>query len=193
MIFDDIFTEEQISEIENTISSYNFPWFYQGPLTTPQKTRFVSNLYDTSCMGHVIFNYDEETDKKIISPYFDFISEKILSPIFEKLDFGRVEIWRIRCNLLLKQNIEPGTHTNIHIDNSDKIDRDNGLAIIYYVNDSDGPTLLFTPYGYIEKTIEPKRGRVVVFKIGQYHAASFPIKNERRMVVNINLKKLDPV
>jgi hypothetical protein len=69
---------------------------------------------------------------------------------------------------------------------------------VYYVNDSDGPTVLFketindtSPDEIksgkitVDQSIEPKKGRVIIFNGDIYHAVGKP-KNDLRCVINYN-------
>ena len=67
-------------------------------------------------------------------------------------------------------------------------------TLIYYVNDSDGDTLIFKERYYgkadysaktIEKTITPKANRAVIFDGLKYHTGSVPTKNNR-IIINMN-------
>ena len=76
------------------------------------------------------------------------------------------------------------------------------LVFLYYVNDSDGDTIIldklyneghpiFLDKDYdfsndIVEKVSPKKGRVVVFNGFQYHAAGIP-QSEPRCVLNFNL------
>ena len=73
----------------------------------------------------------------------------------------------------------------------------NHKSVVYYVNDSDGDTILFNEIAYngdplintnkktLIQRVTPKQGRAVMFDSNRYHAGSFPSKNIR-IVLNIN-------
>ena len=58
-------------------------------------------------------------------------------------------------------------------------------TMLYYVNDSDGPTKIFSGEKII-KEINPKKGRAVFFSGDTYHASSSPKKHSNRVVINYN-------
>ena len=59
-------------------------------------------------------------------------------------------------------------------------------VVIYYVNDADGPTVFFNKAGNIIKSVEPKKGRVVIFDGEILHGGGIP-KNGPRCLVNFDL------
>ena len=77
---------------------------------------------------------------------------------------------------------------------------EGGFTAIYYINDSDGDTVIFN-----EKTMEPflnyeelsikkrvknKRGRFVMFNQDYLHAGMLPVNSDYRVVINFNFKVL---
>jgi hypothetical protein len=66
------------------------------------------------------------------------------------------------------------------------------MTAIYYVNDTDGDTVIFNEeYGHQgqlteKKRISPKQGRLVVFNGRLMHAGNYPTKNNPRIITNIN-------
>ena len=96
-----------------------------------------------------------------------------------------IDIIRAKFNLL--QNIRVDEPHWPHIDTID----DTTKVCIYYVNDSDGDTLIFNntyPNANNLEVIEritPKQGKAIFFNSDQYHASSSPIKNEYRIVLNV--------
>jgi hypothetical protein len=68
-------------------------------------------------------------------------------------------------------------HTDLSIPHS---------ALIYYVNDSDGATVLFDDDKNIIQEVEPKRGRILLFNGSIYHGGGIP-KNSARCLVNFDI------
>ena len=59
--------------------------------------------------------------------------------------------------------------------------------MLYYVNNSDGPTQLYDEKGgKVVKEIEPKKGRAVILDGNIYHASSCPKNHANRVVINYN-------
>ena len=79
---------------------------------------------------------------------------------------------------------------------------DNGYAMVYYVHDADGETVLFDKrfkqafkhdpkylnhgaYDLKEITrVTPKKGRALLFHSNRFHASSNPQVAQRRVIIN---------
>jgi hypothetical protein len=94
---------------------------------------------------------------------------------------------RVKFNLLLKN--EFGDHYNQpHVDAEIKT-----YAMVYYLNDSDGDTVIFNEkfdinMRDIELTehtrIQPKKNRAVIFESDRFHASMNPAVSRDRFVLN---------
>ena len=60
------------------------------------------------------------------------------------------------------------------------------LAMLYYVTDSDGPTVFYDDHNNIIETVDPKKGTAVIFDGLIRHASSSPVEYRRRIVINYN-------
>jgi hypothetical protein len=88
-------------------------------------------------------------------------------------------------------------HLPAHVDLADPPDMDKVITCIYYVNDSDGDTVLFEPpdmttwnhRSMLKETdrVTPKKGKFAFFKGKTWHAGSPPIYTKSRCLININL------
>ena len=58
--------------------------------------------------------------------------------------------------------------------------------MIYYVNNSDGDTVIYDNKKLVR--VKPEAGKILMFDGSLYHASSRPTKNKLRKVVNINFK-----
>ena len=90
-------------------------------------------------------------------------------------------------NLLTRKETKHLYHTP-HVD----FDRPH-WTLIYYVNDSDGGTYFFKQkYNgtrqklEIDKVVEPRQGRFVLFDGLTYHTSSNPQYHDTRCVINFN-------
>lgn len=89
-------------------------------------------------------------------------------------------VTRVKANLLFpvfkNKNQSHPVHTDRHEPES--------LSMVYYLNDSDGPTRFFDEQGSVVKEIFPKKGSAVLFPSTVRHASSCPIDSSKRIVIN---------
>ena len=87
-------------------------------------------------------------------------------------------------------------HRDIILNNNNIKEIENMWAIIYYVNESDGDTIIYnekevfkdTSKYTIRQKISPKKGRMVFIKGDLFHSASNPSSQYlKRVVINYNL------
>jgi hypothetical protein len=135
----------------------------------------------------------EETDlfayKPDSNPKEEIISYQPLIYNIQELVNSRIYIERIKTNLMLpsvKKN--PFSYNRPHIDHP----LEYAKTLIYYVNDSDGDTVIFDKKYTgqdpgklnIVQRITPKAGTAVLFDSNVYHAGSTP-EVCRRSVINV--------
>jgi hypothetical protein len=190
-IYDDIFTDNEKDLVENFLTDNKFAWHLgTGPnfrtvLPEQLKADGNENTRETVLLAHVFYlEGKKNSDNSHLS---DFIMDRFL--FRTKHPFK--ELIRSKANLQLRSDLlDPTLHSTPHIDFED-----DHTVLLYYVNDTDGNTVLFdrtvgqpkTEYKIIEE-IEPRKGRFLVFNGKYYHAARYPISNELRINVNINFR-----
>lgn len=115
----------------------------------------------------------------LVFPISLFLEKEIQRPI--------KNILRIKANCLIRDGFEE-KYNPPHIDSADA---GNFWSLIYYVNDSDGDTIVFDksyPDSYLElKILErfaPKAGNALLIRSNQYHSSSNPIQSQRRIILN---------
>lgn len=189
-IYDGLLTKSEQKNIEDFFMDSKFEW-NMIPSTIDQSNREVildKNIYDDfPVFFHMFYK------QGVRSPMFDFV-DRILKKFADKTGIIIKELLRIRANLTVLSNAQPGHYTLPHWDTYDDQNRDlDFMVLIYYVLDSDGPTCIFQghPTYHLSKSIDPVQGRFILFK-NQRHAASFPLKNKLRIVINFNFKIFDP-
>ena len=65
------------------------------------------------------------------------------------------------------------------------------MVCLYYINDSDGDTILFNDNGEEIKRVSPKKGRIVFFDGSIPHCSSRPSKSSRA-IVNFDFVPFNP-
>ena len=157
--------------IENVFTSSSFPWCYGIGITLANTNDKNSGFY------HDIYNFNEINNHYHRSNYFD-ISLPIL------LQASNVEIKnliRIRAAMFIKNQNDVDHHLP-HKDHDFP-----HYTMIYYVNDSDGPTHIFQNEKIVEK-VEPIKGRCLLMDGNIYHASSCPKINKHRIIINFNFQ-----
>lgn len=105
----------------------------------------------------------------------------LFDPILSNID-AKFSIQRIKYNMLWRCK-ERGTRYN-----SPHTDAPAGhLSAVYYVNDSDGDTVILDGQG---SRITPKQGSLLVFPSDLMHASSNPVNSYERIVINFVLKPI---
>ena len=171
VVIDNVISLGYQEYVEN-IFGMNFSWFF-----TPRVSDDVSEDSNTG-FSHPIF------EDKTFSKHYD----ALLPIFFEALDkkergLKPEKLIRIRAGMFI-QNQNKHPHLP-HIDFPYK-----HTTMLYYVNDSDGPTTFYEKSEKSFKKIKqvtPKKGRFVLFDGNTYHSSTPPQKNHCRCVININV------
>jgi hypothetical protein len=91
-------------------------------------------------------------------------------------------ILRAKFNLVTN-SLETQERQPVHVDY-----KFNHKVFLYYVNDSDGDTILFDKNYKIVEKIKPEKGKFLIFDGDILHASSPPVKSKKRMIINLNIK-----
>lgn len=178
-----------------------FPWFllhrighpdHYGPGTTPKY--LDPNITDDVGFFHMAF------DGNTSSPYYDFFCT-ILEFFTEKTTIEVSKLLRIRLR-----------YTHRGKDHSAKkyaaphVDFYTGRpysTLVYYVNDSDGDTIIFDKIFNPQEEIydpviadplpelirvTPKKGSALFFNGHRFHAGNFPVNESSRIVINFDFE-----
>jgi len=188
-IIDDLLPETYSKEILDLFTDSKFPWFYNPNISYLDdnfNNRFTNNdsrLKDTDAFIHGFMVQGQKN-----SPYFDLI-RPVLYFLEQRTQINISNLIRIR-GVFVHKNPMFGDYINIpHVDISFPHN-----TLIYYVNDTDGDTVIFEEkyngdIDYSKKTIKqtitPKKNRAVLFNGMHYHTGSVP-KDNHRLVINFN-------
>ena len=192
-VIDDIVSSKQQTKIRDTFLGEQVKWKFSRDIAG-------GNYYPRPGFGHGLFHNGAPQ-----SAYFELtlpIIENSLKALYkntgEKADY-RIEKSRAFMQIPLR-NVSGPEYDNHHIDFIEP-----HLAILYYVCDADGDTVLFEnlyhptgnkippePSELKEKVrVKPKMGRVVIFDGFHWHTATQPKEAEVRCVINSNAVLLD--
>lgn len=186
-IIDDVIPKKYQDEIEKILlKTQSCPWYLVQDISyQTSDAEFKQITKQFTAFSHVFKNHQGPQSK-----IYDFLTPLVYQAC-EQVNFAVNDIVMARSFLQL-----PNTNgvNNPHIDF-----KDQHLVLLYYVNDSQGPTVLYNetfPQVPVEEVnqrtltvktrIEPKKGRCVFFDGLTYHSSSGPT-DDVRCVVNFDL------
>lgn len=190
-IHDKVIPQGYADQIEADLMQLEFPWYYVDDVTN-------HNYGNNSGLVHVAYNFGDEP-----KPWFPFIKPLVYA-ITEAQGIQLTELYRIRVGFLPATDHPNNEYNTPHVDFLWP-----HYTACYYVNDSDGDTILFdqvsTDVGTtlseeslkeyvaktnftVAKTCSPKKGRVCIFDGSRFHASTKPQNHSRRLVITVNYK-----
>lgn len=194
MIDDIIIIDNAISSnyqeaiFDRLLTDRNFPWYYIPNIT--RKTE-GEEIFENDSFGFAHAFLDREGKCRSI------LNDFLLPVAYEscdKINYEPTDFYYGRIFMTVAMKNSPA-HNMFHVDMIPP-----HLVCLYYVNDSSGPTLItnktmedisheeINSQKDIEiiKTVEPKKGRAVLFNGKYFHASSNPIQG-RRCIINFDL------
>ena len=176
------------------------PWFYHDDLTygkyIKDATESFPPLLDdihfrfSPGFSHALFDNGETLSDlwSNIHPIIWFLSEK--------LDNKALSTFSAKVNLQLQMttvNYINKNYISCNYPHQDQPEHQDTWIFLYYVNDSDGDTVMFDgepPNVKVRQRITPKANTGVFFHNKYWHASSNPINTDRRVNINFNLVEL---
>jgi hypothetical protein len=188
-IYDDNFLSlEQVFSVEQAVTKNNNNIIWHASESTAG-----INQYLKLKNSNMTISEDEQSvhiasfNKNRISDIHDF-GVDILNTFAKKHGIEVKQILRIKANILNKTDKQDHIHPP-HVDMTTP-----HMVLLYYVNDSDGDTIIFhqkhssdqDPVLTVNRSISPKAGSAIMFDGLTYHSSSSPQYTEERIVININ-------
>ena len=182
-IIDNLLTKTSEDELNRMLTSGNFPWYYNNFTAYLSDDITNEKVKDTPQFVHGFF-----FDKKVNSDYYRYVIH-IVALLENRLKIKLMDkLFRIKSNLLYKTNDYPIDCYHVpHIDHFDTNKKFN--TFLYYVNDSDGDTIIFNEKANnndltIANRVTPKKGTGIFFDSSYLHASTPPRISENRIVIN---------
>jgi hypothetical protein len=177
-------------QVESELSSPQMLWTFQDEIARG------ASKFTTSFGGFSHMAYLTDDNEPTISPMSSLLLP-ILFVFCEKANLDFTALLRIRIGLF-PRTISNVTHHNPHVDFSQP-----HRTAVYYVNDSDGDTVIFNESlddVSIERSAEhanqgrfsiaasvpPKKGKMACFNGRFYHASAYPTEAAKRIVITFN-------
>lgn len=182
IVIDNFLNKSYADEIENHCIK-NLQYSYDRNTSYEYVSKLDDNTYDTGQMSCLLFGNGT-------NHYFGNALLPIVWLAKDKIPTIKINhIGRIKANILLKQQFPKDHYNSPHQDQPES----NYISMVYYVNESDGDTILFNEFTQdnkftVYKRIQPKKNRLVVFESSRFHASSNPSINQDRFVLNFVLE-----
>jgi len=164
MIIKDNFLVARVHEnLLKTITSPNFPWYYQNSQTINMEKK------DNPYFSHLFYS-----DHQPLSNYY----EDIITPLI--ITLGNVKsIMVVRANLYTKK--DRVYSSRFHTDDCEGVNKYNHKTAVFYVNRNNGYTEFEDG-----KKVESIPNRMLIFDASLKHRAVSQTDEDRRIVININ-------
>lgn len=171
-IIDECVSSFLADEIEKIFLDQYTYWWYD-PSTLGYVPLYKNKeFYETSQFVHPIMD-----NGRADSPYTSTVM-MLVNKIFLDQDIDIINYRRIKINQLLRS--QNNLSHPPHVDDV----AENMISVVYYINDSDGPTYFYDNNNQCVNKVQPKKNRCVIFPSNYLHASSSPVLNDRRLVIN---------
>ena len=182
-VLDNWLPDSLVDEINNVFTSDKVQWVYKPATVNPEDVEELKfefpNIEETHQFVHMLY-YDNE----VKSMYWE-----IVRPLLHFYEYHRnckiVELGRIKANMLFQDSTSTTTHNTPHVDRYD----DGWTSLVYYVNNSDGDTVMFNDSLENIATNKYKQGSATYFSSNIWHSSTNPKDNYRRIVINMIFKE----
>lgn len=178
IILDNFLPKNYVEDIYNIVFT-QLPWFFVEDITYANSKDMLdkqAKLYPG--FSHVL------KENMHVSPFFNYFLPIIFCGLkhIDKED-AVLGVSAARAFLQLPLDKNHSSRNNIHVDTFDR-----HTVFLFYVNDSDGDTIIFgrDKNNNPLMSVTPKKNRAVIFDGSFYHCSSTPTK-EKRAVINFNL------
>lgn len=195
LIIDNCIPVSLQDEIESMCKNSNFMWsFWPTKIedyllkenSPVRKLKLTDNSKDGPQWAHEVYY------NMLNPPLRDNNTFLKLYNLLTVIPFTCKKLIRMKVNMRVNtHNFGEESHCIPHVDISNP-DGDL-ITAVYYVNDCDGPTILFNEKeGHrgelsIKTKVSPKKGRMLIFNGKTFHAANEPRGDIPRYIININI------
>ena len=188
-VIDNFAPQDYFELIQNHVLSWHQNWYYQENITAGVFGKSGLGKHGFNC--HVIKNTNE---------FIDSYEAGLLTDLLVKMKNG------IGCQNIVRSRLDMTVHTAGGMRFDPHVDSPHPhVATIFYLNDSDGPTVIFnekfegSPEAMramaikideskltIQKEIEPKANRLLIFDGHYIHTGHVPAHHNNRVILNSN-------
>jgi hypothetical protein len=188
VVLDNLIPKSTQQRIYDIVTSGEFSWRIFQDSSYPEWVH-VPDFYvtiPTISFIREVYSYGDLVTKELMPWCLQILDEALER---EGLEMEKLE--RIQVNLLygnVNKEYKKGMWTSAHVDQDHQ-----HHVLLYYINDSDGDTVLFNErkgdefQSFTEMArVQPKQGSAILFDGRYFHSASNPINNNKRLAINFN-------
>jgi len=200
LIIDNFVGKSYSDRLFNVAISPVFQWKFEA-IDVTYGTSLPSNRKQYANTGWVHHLLQDDDYSEFLNLYVPLL-DNIQDTVGTKCSFTRLRV------AMHQNTIGSPKYNNPHTDY-----QDDHYAAIYYLNDSDGDTVLFKEYDdpdsgsvnqrwernrsmtdfTIQETVTPKQNRLLIFDGHQFHASSHPKESNYRIILNVNFTTETPI
>lgn len=173
-IIDNLISKPYLEDLQSYFLHNGCEWFFNDRLTDEQSREFLDSFGFTMRLhwnGHFMSNFVGTFVRSLV-----FSAQEKVEDFIEESQ----QIVRVRSDMTM-YNPNKYRH-NLHTDFSQE-----HMTAIFYMNTSDGNTLLYDRDGEdLIQEIEPLENRLVIFDGLMQHTGHSPSKNKTRVLINMN-------
>jgi hypothetical protein len=165
------------NHLEKHLTSNHFPWHFLKDVTS-EHDNYHAGFHHTPFLDGVpkTMEYDSIL----------FLSHYVR----DVLKNDNLILHRVRYGINVRSSDDIDYNTP-HLDFADDFPKKH-YTVLYYVNDSDGDTVIFNETKRskeytVLKRISPEKGKMCIFDGEHFHASSRPKKSDFRIVITLNL------
>jgi hypothetical protein len=179
--FVEIIDKQYQSKLYELVTDKKFPWHFLED-TTYELANDTQN--STPSFVNLIYHQDNQSN-----PYLEFV-QPLINTMLEKANLELIQLLRIRVGFLLNTKyILPNMPYKYNIPHRDY--EQEHYTAVYYINDSDGDTVIFHELESSEKynvmhRSRPDKGKLLLFNGWHYHASTCPKMFTKRIAITIN-------
>ena len=198
-IIDNFLDKEYFDKIQSHIESGHFPWNYMDNITTYAGSNKIKDLGLCRIYDHL---YDGSNKIKDLGLYG--FNRYIINPHDKPHDLGSFHHLINEMMRVIGLNIFR-SRLDMTVNRGNSIILDPHVDVLYphissilYINDSDGNTIIynqkyndydkFNQQLTVQKEIEPRANRLLIFDGMYIHTGCTPSKHNRRILINSNFK-----
>ena len=204
-VIDNFCSVSYFEKLQEIICGNDFPWFFLNDITFPNSTNKSNDPEEdrrkkrknSHLFSYGFLHYFWNEEGKPVSKFSDIVEPALL----EIGDAGRDLGFPILTHQRVRGDMTLCTEGSILHDSHVDFKKQNNISCVFYLNDSDGDTVLYDRRYVINSegsnpfptedlnvltTVSPKKNRIVLFDGDIIHTGHSPCEHINRVILNIN-------